>query len=83
MQLTDYKVRVMNEKDGTKANVRVLIDTENDKSNWSTIGVSTNIIEASWQALTDSISYYLTKHYLNTTNGANSESVGDEQVLHK
>jgi len=62
MYLTDYKVRVLNEKDGTSANVRVLIDSANDESSWGTIGVSQNIIEASWQALTDSISYYLTKH---------------------
>lgn len=61
MQLTDYKVRVLNEKDGTSANVRVLIDSTNDITNWGTIGVSSNIIEASWQALSDSVCYYMAK----------------------
>ncbi len=61
MQLTDYKVRVLNEKDGTSANVRVLIDSANDITNWGTIGVSSNIIEASWQALSDSVCYYMAK----------------------
>lgn len=60
MQLQDYKVRVLNEKDGTQSQVRVLIDSA-DKSgaSWGTVGVSKNIIEASWQALSDSFSYYL------------------------
>ncbi len=61
MQLTDYKVRVLNEKDGTSANVRVLIDSANEYTNWGTIGVSSNIIEASWQALSDSVCYYMAK----------------------
>ena len=59
MQLTDYKVRVLNEKDGTGANVRVLIDSSERSKSWGTVGVSHNIIDASWQALTDSFSYFL------------------------
>ncbi|HEX6972574.1 MAG TPA: citramalate synthase [Limnochordia bacterium] len=59
MQLTDYKVRVLNEKAGTAAKVRVLITSADDRRSWGTIGVSTNIIEASWQALVDSIEYGL------------------------
>ncbi len=61
MQLTDYKVRVLNEKEGTGANVRVLIDSSSNEDSWGTVGVSPNIIEASWQALSDSFSYYLDK----------------------
>jgi 2-isopropylmalate synthase len=59
--LTDYKVRVLDGCDGTSAKVRVLITTRDDHSSWNTVGVSTNIIEASWEALVDSIHYYLLK----------------------
>lgn len=59
MHLSDYKVRVLNEKDGTGARVRVLIDSYAGETTWSTIGVSENIIEASWQALMESFSYFL------------------------
>ena len=58
-QLVDYKVRILNGKDGTKAATRVLIDTRNGHRRWSTVGASTNIIEASWHALADSIEYGL------------------------
>ncbi|MEW6426180.1 MAG: citramalate synthase, partial [Bacillota bacterium] len=61
MQLTDYKVRVLDEKDGTGAVVRVLIETGDGQCSWGTVGVSANIIEASWQALVDSIAYGLLK----------------------
>ena len=61
MQLSDYKVRVLEEKDGTEAKVRVLIESTNHLKNWSTVGVSGNIIEASWQALIDSMKYALLK----------------------
>ncbi|MCF8011700.1 MAG: citramalate synthase [Clostridiales bacterium] len=61
MQLTDYKVRVLDGKDGTGAIVRVLVETSDGHKNWGTVGVSTNIIEASWQALVDSIAYGLIK----------------------
>jgi 2-isopropylmalate synthase len=59
IKLTDFKVRVLNEKEGTAAVVRVLIESTDGKKNWGTIGVSENIIEASWQALEDSIVYGL------------------------
>jgi 2-isopropylmalate synthase len=65
MHLTDYKVRVLNEKDGTGADVRVLIDSAKRSDSWGTVGVSHNIIDASWQALTDSFSYYLAKQAKN------------------
>ncbi len=61
MHLTDYKVRVLDEKDGTGAKVRVLIESRDSQSSWSTVGVSQNIIEASWQALLDSMDYALLK----------------------
>jgi 2-isopropylmalate synthase len=59
IHLTDYKVRVLNEKDATAAKVRVLIETTNFENTWNTVGVSSNVIEASWEALLDSIRYAL------------------------
>jgi len=57
--LSDYKVRILDSDHGTEAITRVLIDTRNDISRWSTVGASTNIIEASWRALADSVEYGL------------------------
>ncbi|MDR3644240.1 MAG: citramalate synthase [Clostridia bacterium] len=59
VRLTDYKVRVMEPRDATAAKVRVLIESTDGVSSWSTVGVSTDIIEASWIALVDSIEYKL------------------------
>ncbi|HOV90715.1 MAG TPA: citramalate synthase [Syntrophorhabdaceae bacterium] len=59
MDLVDYKVRVLSTKDGTKAVTRVLIESSDGSRNWGTVGVSENIIEASWQALVDGIDYKL------------------------
>ncbi len=64
IQLTDYKVRVLNEKQGTGAAVRVLIDQKSSARHWGTVGVSENIIEASWQALVDGIEFMLLKETL-------------------
>ncbi len=61
MHLTDFKVRVLDEKAGTAAKVRVLIQSQDEHDSWGTVGVSENIIEASWQALVDSIEYKLLK----------------------
>lgn len=61
MQLSDFKVRILEEKMGTSAVTRVIIQSQDEKDEWSTIGVSENIIEASWQALSDSIEYKLLK----------------------
>ncbi|WP_148134511.1 citramalate synthase [Candidatus Formimonas warabiya] len=63
IHLSDYKVRVLDEKDATAATVRVLIETTDQEATWSTVGVSENIIEASWQALSDGITYALYKKY--------------------
>jgi 2-isopropylmalate synthase len=59
ISLEDYRVRVLDETVGTGATVRVLIDTSNGRGEWTTVGVSDNIIEASWEALTDSYLYGL------------------------
>jgi 2-isopropylmalate synthase len=61
MKLTDYKVRVLDSQSATAAKVRVLIETTDGKDVWTTIGVSTDIIHASWKALVDSIEYKLIK----------------------
>ena len=61
MSLTDYKVRVINSGAGTAARVRVVIESRDPQEHWGTVGVSENIIDASWQALVDSIVYKLTK----------------------
>ncbi len=59
MKLVDFKVRVIDGFDGTGAQVRVLIETRDDQRSWGTVGVSPNIIEASWIALVDSLEYGL------------------------
>ncbi len=59
MDLVDYKVRVLSTKEGTGAPTRVLIESSDGKRTWNTVGVSENIIEASWRALVDSIDYKL------------------------
>lgn len=60
MRLTDYKVRIIDSGDGTKATTRVLIESADDQNNrWITIGVSPNIIDASYNALHDSVTYFL------------------------
>jgi 2-isopropylmalate synthase len=59
IHLSDYKVRVLSEKDATAAKVRVLIESTGLDNTWSTVGVSSNVIEASWEALLDSIRYAL------------------------
>ncbi len=59
VSLYDYKVRILDEKKGTRSNIRVLVESGDHHSKWGTVGVSENIIEASWQALVDSIDYKL------------------------
>ena len=62
VRLTDYKVRVLDADRGTEAVTRVLIDSTDGETTWTTIGVSENIIEASWLALRDSFIYALMRH---------------------
>jgi 2-isopropylmalate synthase len=59
VKLLDYKVRVLAANKGTESKVRVLIESGDHKDKWGTVGVSENIIEATWQALADSIEYKL------------------------
>jgi 2-isopropylmalate synthase len=61
VRLHDYKVRVIDGHDGTAAGVRVLIESGDSHGRWSTVGCSTNIIEASWLALADAVEYGLLK----------------------
>lgn len=61
VKLLDYKVRVLGGFGGTAARVRVLIESGDEDSRWATVGVSNNVIEASWQALVDSLDYKLYK----------------------
>jgi 2-isopropylmalate synthase len=61
VHLIDYKVRVVNARKGTAAKVRVIIESRDKDDIWGTVGVSENIIEASWQALVDSVEYKLQK----------------------
>jgi len=68
IKLSDFKVRVLDEKQGTAAVVRVLIESTDGIKSWGTIGVSENIIEASWQALEESIIYGLMHQEKNCKN---------------
>ncbi|MFH1650909.1 MAG: citramalate synthase [Chloroflexota bacterium] len=62
VKLVDYKVRILEESTGTESQVRVLIESSDGTEEWHTVGSSTNIIEASWLALADSLEYWLLKH---------------------
>ena len=57
LRLDDYKVRIIPEQKGTAAKVRVLIESKSGKERFGTVGVHENIVEASWQALVDSLAY--------------------------
>lgn len=59
IHLSDYKVRVLDDKDATASKVRVLIESRDFVNSWNTVGVSSNVIEASWEALVDSLRYAL------------------------
>ncbi|MEZ5619284.1 MAG: alpha-isopropylmalate synthase regulatory domain-containing protein, partial [Rhodocyclaceae bacterium] len=61
IRLTDYKVRVLDSKQASAAKVRVLIESTDHREHWTTIGVSTDVIDASWHALVDSIEYKLVR----------------------
>ncbi|GAB4171317.1 MAG: citramalate synthase [Calditrichia bacterium] len=81
VHLVDYKVRVLNEagKTGTASKVRVLIQTRYQNDQWTTIGVSENIIEASWQALVDSYNFFLLKKYQRVEK---EEKKNEEKNIH-
>jgi 2-isopropylmalate synthase len=61
MRLVDYRVRVVNSEAGTAARIRVVIESSDAHDHWGTVGVSENIIEASWMALVDAFEYKLHK----------------------
>lgn len=61
LELVDYKVRIVNENEGTSAKVRVLIESTDGTRTWGTVGISHNVIDASWKALNDSINFKLLK----------------------
>lgn len=61
MRLVDYRVRVVNEEAGTAARIRVIVESRDNEDTWGTVGVSENIIEASWMALVDAVEYKLLK----------------------
>ncbi len=61
VKLVDYKVRILEESTGTESQVRVLIESSDGNDSWTTVGSSSNIIEASWMALADSLEYWLIK----------------------
>jgi 2-isopropylmalate synthase len=63
VKLVDYKVRILEESGGTGSQVRVLIESTDGENEWHTVGSSTNIIEASWLALADSLEYWLIKYH--------------------
>ena len=69
MHLLDYKVRIINSDQGTGASVRVLITSSDGVHNWTTVGASTNIIEASWTAISDAVEYFLINYDPNVESG--------------
>lgn len=62
-RLVDYRVRILDQGASTDSLVRVLIDTDNEDQTWTTVGLGTNVVEASWEALADAYLYGLVKHY--------------------
>lgn len=66
LELTNFKVRILDEQLGTDAVIRVLIDTTDGEGEWGTTGVSENVIEASWEALVESLEYALNRRPLGT-----------------
>ena len=73
--LSDYKVRVLDGFEGTGSKVRVLITMRDEHSSWNTVGVSSNIIEASWRALVDSILHYLMKQRPRTESSWRAKAI--------
>ncbi len=63
-ELIDFKVRILDQGHGTDAITRVLIETTDGESSWVTVGVGANVIEASWEALVDGLTYGLVRHHV-------------------
>jgi 2-isopropylmalate synthase len=79
VHLTDYRVRVLSAERATGAVTRVLLDTSDAEGTWSTIGVSENIIEASWQALVDSVVFGLMRAAVSAAGAGPDEAVAAER----
>jgi hypothetical protein len=88
MQLADYKVRVLDNGAGTAARVRVLIESTDGARRWGTVGLSSNVVEASWQALVDSVEFKLHKdnvkarvlpHHGAKANGARHNGASNDE----
>jgi 2-isopropylmalate synthase len=62
LELIDYRVRIVDAAHGTDAVTRVLIETTDGETSWETVGVHANIIEASWEALLEAVTYGLLRH---------------------
>ncbi len=75
VRLADYKVRVVSPEDGTGAFVRVLVEHTDGSATWSTVGVSANILEASWQALADGVRYQLMRIGVVSTGKLPSDAI--------
>ena len=80
MSLVDYKVRVINEREGTAARVRVVIESRDGVDVWGTVGVSENVIEASWLALVDSFEHKLS---IDAQASVHSGSISSQVVTPK
>jgi 2-isopropylmalate synthase len=80
IDLVNYKVRIIDEHKGTAAVTRVLIDASDGKDTWGTIGVSENIIEASWEALVDSLEYAVQTAREDSKSSGPASKVGDKLV---
>jgi 2-isopropylmalate synthase len=80
IRLTDFKVRVVNVREGTAAKVRTIIESTDGDEVWSTVGVSTNMIEASLHALVDSVDYGLLRHELAARGEASEQTAEREPV---
>ena len=79
-ELIDYKVRILDQGHGTDAITRVLIETSDGESSWVTVGVGHNVIEASWEALLDGLTFGLRRHHKALTG--HPASVGRVSELH-
>jgi 2-isopropylmalate synthase len=62
LELIDYRVRIVDQAHGTDAVTRVLVETSDGETSWETVGVHANVIEASWEALLDAVTYGLLRH---------------------
>jgi 2-isopropylmalate synthase len=79
MRLVDYRVRVVNSEAGTAARIRVVIDSADSRQVWGTVGVSENIIEASWMALVDAFEYKLHRDELGPDGVANLHAIANKE----